>query len=103
MTRGRTEHEVNASLEELRRLLETAGGVEAARVIQNRANPDKATYVGSGKAEEIAEFITRGGRMVKYDDGAIWIQKGTPWAQRMGDPDDMIRRIVLSVVVEFLD
>lgn len=51
----------NRSLDELARLLETAGGVEAARVIQNRATPDKATYIGSGKVEEIAEFIRNDG------------------------------------------
>ena len=42
------------SLDELARLLETAGGTEAARVIQNRVSPDKATYIGSGKVQEIA-------------------------------------------------
>lgn len=56
------------------------------------------------KEQEIADFITRGGRMLKYDGGAIWLQKGSPWAQRMDDPsDEMIRRIVLNVVIEFLD
>lgn len=56
------------------------------------------------KAQEIADFITRGGRMLGYDGGSMWIQKSTPWAQRMGDPsDDMIRRIVLNVSIEFLD
>ena len=56
------------------------------------------------KEQEIADFITRGGRMLKYDGGAMWLQKGTPWAQRMNDPsDDMIRRIVLTLSIEFLD
>lgn len=55
------------------------------------------------KEQQIADFITRGGQMLKYDEGAMWIQKGTPWAQRMADPNDAtIRRIVLSVVIEFL-
>ena len=58
----------------------------------------------TAKEQEIANFITRGGRMIKYDDGAIWIQKASPWAQRMDDPsDELIRRIVLNVTVEFLD
>lgn len=58
----------------------------------------------TAKEQEIANFITRGGRMIKYDDGAIWIQKGSPWAQRLDDPsDNMIRRIILNVTVEFLD
>ena len=56
------------------------------------------------RAQEIADYITRGGRMLKYDDGAMWLQKGSPWAQRMDDPsDEMIRRIVLTVAIEFLD
>lgn len=49
------------SLDELARLLETAGGEEAARIIQNRATPDKATYIGSGKVQELAEFIKNDG------------------------------------------
>lgn len=58
----------------------------------------------TAKEQEISDFIGRGGRMIAYDGGAIWLRKGTPWAQRMGDSsDDMIRRIVLSVVIEFLD
>ena len=56
------------------------------------------------KAEEIADFIGRGGRMISFDGGTLWIQRGTPWAQRMSDAsDDMIRRIVLSLTIEFLD
>ena len=56
------------------------------------------------KEEQIADFITRGGRMVKYDGGSIWIQKAYPWAQRMAEPsDEMIRRIVLNIQVEYLD
>ncbi len=42
-------------LDELERLVETAGGRVVARVLQERRGPDPATYVGSGKVEEIAE------------------------------------------------
>ncbi|HOJ48928.1 MAG TPA: GTPase HflX [Bacillota bacterium] len=52
-----TEEQVESSLNELERLLETAGGEAVARIIQNRPSPDKATYIGSGKVKEIAEFI----------------------------------------------
>lgn len=56
------------------------------------------------KEQEIADFITRGGRTIAYDGGALWIQRSTPWAQRMNDSsDDTIRRIVLSVLIEYLD
>ena len=58
------------SLDELKRLLETAGGEEAARVIQNRESPDKATYIGSGKVKEVAEFIANDGdiSLVVFDN-----------------------------------
>ncbi|HAN20796.1 MAG TPA: GTPase HflX [Clostridiales bacterium] len=52
-----TEQQISSSLDELERLLETAGGTAVARVIQNRTSPDKATYIGSGKVKELAEFI----------------------------------------------
>jgi hypothetical protein len=56
------------------------------------------------KEKEISEYIGRGGVNVSYDNGAFWITKGTPWAQRMSDPeDDLIRRILLQINVEFFD
>ncbi|HJM38116.1 MAG: GTPase HflX [Acidimicrobiales bacterium] len=42
-----------SSLEELERLVDTAGADAVAVIIQNRQAPDKATFVGSGKAQEI--------------------------------------------------
>ena len=54
---GREDAECENSLAELERLLDTAGGEVAATVIQNRPHPDKATYIGSGKCEEVAELI----------------------------------------------
>lgn len=56
------------------------------------------------KEQEIADYITRGGRLINYDNGAMWIQKSTPWAQRLADvSDSAIRRVILSVTIEFLD
>lgn len=55
------------------------------------------------KEQEIADYIGRGGRMIAFDGGALWIKRGEPWAQRLPDAsDDMIRRIVLNLEVEFL-
>jgi GTP-binding protein HflX len=42
------------SLAEFRELVASAGGVVAAEIGQNRARPDPATLIGSGKVEEIA-------------------------------------------------
>ena len=42
------------SLDELAALARTAGAVVLNRAMQNRQKPDGATYIGSGKAEELA-------------------------------------------------
>lgn len=54
-------------------------------------------------ARRIENKLSEGGQMVSYDDGAIWIKKGYPFLQRMSDPDDTIRRIVVIVEVEYLE
>lgn len=55
------------------------------------------------KEREIAEKISRGGLYLTCNDGALWIKRATPWAQRMGDQvDDSIRRIILNYTVEFI-
>ena len=56
----------------------------------------------SEKADEIAEKIGVGGEVIKIDNGYVWLTRGTPFAQRMSDPDDSIRRIVLNVQAEYL-
>jgi GTP-binding protein HflX len=48
-----SEEETERHLDELALLVDTAGADEAARVVQRRERPDPATYVGSGKAEEL--------------------------------------------------
>lgn len=45
------------SLDELSELLDTAGGITIFQLVQNLARPDKATYIGKGKAEELRESI----------------------------------------------
>lgn len=54
------------------------------------------------KADEIAEEITMGGKLVEYNGGALWIRRASPFAQRMTDPDDEVRRIVLLTMVEYI-
>ena len=50
----RTPDEVEASLDELALLIDTAGADEVDRVIQARDGLDPATYIGRGKALELA-------------------------------------------------
>lgn len=57
----------------------------------------------SQKAEEIAEALGSGGYMIeKIDGGYVWLQKGKPFAQRMTDEDEQVRRIYINVTAEFL-
>lgn len=58
----------------------------------------------SEKTEEISEAIAKMyPPSIKIDGGRLYITKGTPFAQRMGDAsDDAIRRMLLSINYEFL-
>ena len=58
----------------------------------------------SEKAEEISKAITQmNPPSVKIDGGRMFITKGVPFAQRMGDEsDDAIRRMLLNINYEFL-
>jgi GTPase len=49
-----TELSVDASLVEFRELVESAGAVVVAQVLQRRGRADAATLIGAGKVEEIA-------------------------------------------------
>ena len=51
-----TVEETENSVDELALLVDTAGADEVARVFQRRTSPDPPTYVGKGKAEELAEI-----------------------------------------------
>lgn len=48
--------ETEKSLAELERLVDTAGGVTVARLIQNKDTPDVRTVIGSGKVAELKEI-----------------------------------------------
>lgn len=55
------------------------------------------------KQEEIARRIGEYGHyMVPLDGGGLYLTKGTPFAQRMADSDNDIKRVYLVVMGEFL-
>ena len=57
----------------------------------------------SKKAEDIAQALGENGYLIKkIDDGYVWMQKGRPFAQRMTDEDEQVRRIYINVTAEFL-
>jgi GTP-binding protein HflX len=45
---------VDISLDEIERLVDTAGSETVERAVQRRPKPDPATYLGKGKADELA-------------------------------------------------
>ena len=55
----------------------------------------------SQKMLEISKVLANGGTILQCDGGAVWIKKREPFAQRMSDPNDMIRRYVISITAEF--
>ena len=64
-----TADDVDASLDELAQLVDTAGADEVARVVQRRATPDPAFYIGKGKAEELREVsVAVDSDTVVFDD-----------------------------------
>src|SRR3984885_8532173 len=59
------------SLRELSRLAETAGSQAVDGLIQRRSRPDSATYVGAGKARELAELVASSGADTVICDGEL--------------------------------
>lgn len=57
----------------------------------------------NAKTEEISQKISRGGKIISCDGGAIWLKRGQPFAQNMGDEnDDLIKRKYLNITAEFM-
>ena len=57
----RFDEDITASMKELEGLAEAAGAEVLGEVIQPRERPDKATYIGKGKVEELAEMCANMG------------------------------------------
>ena len=51
------ENATDESLDELEALLETAGGICEAKVLQNRHTPDPHSFIGEGKAQEVRALL----------------------------------------------
>ena len=57
----------------------------------------------NAKTEEISQKISRGGKIISCDGGAIWLKRGQPFAQSMGDEsNDLIKRKYLNITAEFM-
>jgi GTP-binding protein HflX len=57
ITPGETEEQTKEYLEELQFLVETAGGLTVKTFTQRMQRPERATFVGTGKLEEIQAYV----------------------------------------------
>lgn len=63
------------SLEELARLADTAGAIVVGAMLQKKTRPDTVTYIGSGKAEELAlDCQAKDADIVIFDDELSGVQ-----------------------------
>jgi GTP-binding protein HflX len=62
-------HQVDEHLDELEQLVDTAGAVVVGSLTQQIDRPNPATYLGSGKIEELGTLIERtGASLIIFDD-----------------------------------
>lgn len=66
-----TAADADASLAELAALAETAGSEVLEGMIQRRDKPDPATYIGSGKAQELRQIVLATGADTVICDGEL--------------------------------
>src|ERR671929_341027 len=66
-----TVQDADNSLAELAALAETAGALVLDGVIQRRDKPDPATYIGSGKAQELRDIVMESGADTVVCDGEL--------------------------------
>lgn len=66
-----TAQQAESSMAELAALAETAGSEVLEGLVQRRDRPDPATYIGSGKAEELREVVLSTGADTVICDGEL--------------------------------
>ena len=87
--------ELEKSLDELERLLDTAGGECFAKVIQNKDKPDPRTLIGSGKVREIAALCGNYGLSLVVFDSDLSPSQIRNLEDELGDDVRVIDRSML--------
>lgn len=82
-------------LDELERLLDTAGGDAVARMVQAKSAPDPRTYIGSGKVLELAELCRRNDITLAIFDDELTPSQIRNLENDMGDTVRVIDRSML--------
>lgn len=93
--RGDVEWPVEESLAELERLVNTAGARVVGRVTQKLETPNPRTFIGPGKAEELAQLVSRmEANLVVFDDELTPSQQSN-LEKLVGKPVKVIDRTAL--------
>lgn len=87
-------YDAQVSVDELEELAKTAGAVVVAKVIQKREKPDSATYVGSGRLEEIKDFAQANEIDLLIFDGEL-----TPSQQRNIENETDVRVVDRTTLI----
>ncbi|MHC1695158.1 MAG: GTPase HflX [Eubacteriales bacterium] len=90
-----TQSMCDASMDELERLVDTAGGIVVCRVTQSKFAPDKATFVGSGKVLEIASTVKENGISLLVFDGELSPSQIRNLEDAMGDAQVIDRSMLI--------
>jgi GTP-binding protein HflX len=88
------------SLRELERLAGTDGLSVVETVVQSRERPDRATYVGSGKAEQLAAAVERCAADVVIVDGELSPGQTRHLRERVGVPVVDRTALILDIFAE---
>lgn len=88
------EYNAEVSMDELEELAKTAGAIVCAKVLQKRDRPDLATYIGSGRLEEIKSFTENNDVDLLIFDGEL-----TPSQQRNIEDETDIRVIDRTTLI----
>lgn len=92
---GNSQWPLAESLDELERLVNTAGSVVVARESQKLDTPIAKTYVGSGKARELADIVHRMGIDVVVFDDELSPSQQSNLEKLFGSPVKVIDRTAL--------
>jgi len=77
--------------------------IEAQRILNASIWDRSSSWSGVTQiCHRVEATLGLGGQTIPYEGGMLWVKRGMPFAQRMGDTDDSIRRIALNIEVEFI-
>ncbi len=91
-----SDSDMDAALDELEALLDTAGAEVVERVVQKRDTPEAATFIGSGKASELRDLAK-----VLDADAVVFDDELAPAQQR--NLEERIGQKVLDRTIVILD